>query len=137
MDNLNSSESVLHFQDLMLYRVHEILLIASPYDAYTLEQDGKLTEQILSEYIGMNLSYAPRVWNATSGKSAMGMLKKRNFDLIIVMMRIPDINSIKLGGEIKSKYPKKPIILLAFDESEIKRIPVKQKKFFNEISFVT
>ena len=72
-----------HFQDLMLYRVHEILLIASPYDAYILEQDGKLTEQILSEYIGMNLSYAPRVWNTTSGKSAIEMLSKRNFDLVI------------------------------------------------------
>ena len=42
-------------QDLMLHRVHEILLVASPYDAYTLEQDGRLTEQILHEYLGMNL----------------------------------------------------------------------------------
>ena len=57
----NSIKQNWHFQDLMLYRVHEILLIASPYDAYILEQDGKLTEQILSEYIGMNLNYAPRV----------------------------------------------------------------------------
>ena len=39
----------------MLYRVHEILLIASPYDSYILEEDGRLTEQILGEYIGMNL----------------------------------------------------------------------------------
>ena len=84
MDNLRSSESVLHFQDLMLYRIHEILLIASPYDAYTLEQDGKLTEQILSEYIGMNLSYAPRVWNATSGKEAIGILEKRNLNYRVV-----------------------------------------------------
>jgi len=123
----------LHFQDLMLHRVHEILLIASPYDGYILEQDGKLTEQILSEYIGMNLSYAPRVWNATSGKVAMGMLRKRNFDLVIIMMRIPDMNAIQLGGEIKSKYSKKPIILLAFDESEIKKITRKQKMYFDDI----
>ena len=94
----------LQFQDLMLYRVHEILLIASPYDAFTLEQDGKLTEQILNEYIGMNLSSAPRVWNATSAKTAMGMLSERNFDLIIIMMRIPDMNSIRLGKNIKENY---------------------------------
>ena len=126
-------EQDLHFQDLMLHRVHEILLIASPYDGYTLEQDGKLTEQILSEYIGMNLSYAPRVWNATSAKIATDMLQKRNFDLIIIMMRIPDMNAIQLGGEIKLKYPKKPIILLAFDESEIKEITQKQKMYFDDI----
>ena len=58
------------FQDLMQYRIHEILLVASPYDAFILEEDGKLTEQILTEYIGMNLSYAPRVWNAPSAKKA-------------------------------------------------------------------
>ena len=117
----------INYQDLMLYRIHEILLIASPYDAYILEQDGKLTEQILSEYIGMNLSYAPRVWNVSSGRSAIDMLGKRNFDLIIIMMRIADINSISLGEKIRSRYPKKPIILLAFDESEIKRISMKKK----------
>ena len=61
----------------MQYRIHEILLISSPYDAYILEQDGKLTEQILSEYIGMNLSYAPRVWNVSTGKSAIEMLSKK------------------------------------------------------------
>ena len=121
------------FQDLMLHRVHEILLIASPYDAYILEQDGKLTEQILNEYIGMNLSYAPRVWNAKTAKTAMEMLSKRSFDLIIVMMRIPDMNSIELGVQIKAKYPKKPSILLAFDESEIKRISIEQKKSFDAI----
>jgi len=130
---MNQATQNFNFQDLMLYRVHEILLIASPYDAYILEQDGKLTEQILNEYIGMNLSYAPRVWNATSAKSAMDMLSKRSFDLIIIMMRIPDMNSIDLGIKIKAKYPKKPSILLAFDESEVKRIPIEQKKSFDEI----
>ena len=129
---INKSNPI-DYQDLMLHRIHEILLIASPYDAYILEQDGKLTEQILSEYIGMNLSYAPRVWNVSSGKSAIDMLGKRNFDLIIIMMRIADINSISLGEKIRSRYPKKPIILLAFDESEIKRISMKKRSIFDQI----
>ena len=73
----------------------------------------------------MNLSYAPRVWNVSSGKQAFEMLSKRKFDLVIIMMRIADINSISLGSKIRSQFPKKPIILLAFDESEIKRIQVK------------
>ena len=85
----------------MLYRVHEILLIASPYDSYILEEDGRLTEQILGEYIGMNLSYAPRLWNASSANDAIEMLDNRSFDLIIVMIRISDMNPITLSKKLK------------------------------------
>ena len=49
------------------------------------------------------------------------------------MMRIADINSIELGEKIRKRYPKKPIILLAFDESEIKRISIKQTNIFDQI----
>ena len=70
--NKQNSNIQWGYQDLMQYRIHEILLVSSPYDAFILEEDGKLTEQILSEYIGMNLSYAPRVWNAHSAKNAIG-----------------------------------------------------------------
>ena len=121
------------FQDLMQYRIHEILLVASPYDAFILEEDGKLTEQILTEYIGMNLSYAPRVWNASSAKKANEMINNRFFDLIIVMIRISDIDPFKFSKRLKAKYPKKPIVLLAFDQSEIKHISNKDKKIFDEI----
>ena len=116
------------FQDLMLYRVHEILLIASEYDSYILEEDGRLTEQILNEYMGMNLSYAPRMWNASSASDATDMLRKRTFDLVIIMLRISDMNPFTLSKKIKKAYPEKPIILLAFDESELEHIP----KNYNE-----
>ena len=123
----------LTFHDLMLYRIHEILLIASPYDAFILEQDGKLTEQIMNEYMGMNLSYAPRVRNVPSANEAIELINKRSFDLIIIMMRLSDMSSIKLGEKIKKKYPNKPTVLLAFDESEIKKISYNKKKYFDEI----
>ena len=71
----------INFQDLMLNRIHEILLVASPYDAFILEEDGRLTQQILYEYLGMNLSYAPRVWHAKSAKNGLKMLADRSYDL--------------------------------------------------------
>ena len=117
----------------MLYRVHEILLISSPYDSYILEQDGSLTEQILTEYIGMNLSYAPRLWNASTAGDAISMLETRTFDLIIIMLRISDMSPIKLSAKIKKAYPNKPIILLVFDESELKLLP---KNYSNTIDNV-
>ena len=127
------SEQSPNYQDLMLYRVHEILVIASEYDSYILEEDGRLTEQILNEYIGMNLSYAPRLWNASTAGDAISMLKKRSFDLVIIMLRISDMNPIELSKKIKKSYPNKPIILLSFDESELSLLPVTDLKNIDNI----
>ena len=86
---MKKSDSIeLKYHDLMLHRIHEILLVSSPYDSFILEEDGNLSEQILHEFQGMNLSYAPRVWNASSAKKANQMLKNRFFDLIIVKKQI-------------------------------------------------
>ena len=79
------SKSSFNFQDLMLHRIHEILLVASPYDSFILEEDGRLTQQILYEYLGMNLSYAPRVWHAKNASTGLKMLSDRSYDLVIVM----------------------------------------------------
>jgi len=127
------NEQSPNYQDLMLYRVHEILLIASEYDSYILEEDGRLTEQILNEYIGMNLSYAPRLWNASTAGDAISMLAKRSFDLIIIMLRISDMNPIDLSKKIKKLYPNKPIILLSFDESELSLLPSDDLKNIDNI----
>ena len=81
---------------LMFHRVREILLVASPYDAFILEEDGGLTEQIMTEYIGMNFNYAPRVTRASTAAGAMEYLAKDKFDLVIVMLRIEDTDPISL-----------------------------------------
>ena len=67
----------IDFQDLMPHRIHEILLVASPYDAFILEEDGHLTEQILTEYIGMNFNYAPRVTRVSTGQEAIKIMKNQ------------------------------------------------------------
>ena len=117
----------------MLYRIHEILLIASEYDSYILEEDGRLTEQILNEYIGMNLNYAPRLWKASTAEDAMSMLSQRTLDLVIIMLRISDMNPIKLSKKIKKLYPDKPIVLLVFDESELSVLPKNYLKSIDNI----
>ena len=135
-------EEELHFQDLMLLRVHEILLVASSYDSFILEEEGQLTEQILQEYIGMSLNYAPRVSRSSTAKSAFNKLIKRSFDMVIIMLRISDMDPIQFAEKLRKKYPKTPVFLLAFDESEIKQLPVYIDKikysipFENEISHI-
>ena len=118
----------LTLQDLIFHRIHEILLVASPYDSFVLEEDGRLTEQILHEYMGMNFSNAPRVWQASTAADALTMLSRQDFDLIVVMMRIADMDPILFCSKIKELYPQKPVILLAFDESEIKQLPEEFQK---------
>ena len=113
----------IDFQDLMPHRIHEILLVASPYDAFILEEDGHLTEQILTEYIGMNFTYAPRVNRVSTGQEALKLMREKKFDLVIVMLRIEDQDPISLGKTIKANFPKKPVVLLAFDETELKQLP--------------
>jgi len=113
------------FNNLMSHRVHEILLVASPYDAFILEEDGGLTEQIMTEYIGMNFNYAPRVTRASTATDSMSYLAKDKFDLVIVMLRIEDTDPISLGKSIKKTYSHMPVILLAFDETEIKQLSQK------------
>jgi len=118
----------LTLQDLIFHRIHEILLVASPYDSFVLEEDGRLTEQILHEYMGMNFSNAPRVWQSSTASDALTMLSRQDFDLIVVMMRIADMDPILFCSKIKELYPQKPVVLLAFDESEIKQLPEKFEK---------
>ena len=101
----------IDFQDLMGHRVHEILLVASPYDAFILEEDGHLTEQILTEYIGMNFNYAPRVTRVRTGYQAMQIIKKKKFDLVVMGRRGttkitgPSLGSVSNALVQSSKVP--------------------------------
>ena len=113
------------YHELMVHRVHNILLVSSEYDSFILEEDGELTEQILAEYIGMNFNYAPVVTTANTGAKAIDLLNKNKFDLVIVMLRIEDNDPISLGTSIKNLYPRKPVVLLVFDESEIRLLSDK------------
>ncbi len=118
-----SEQIKLDLQDLMLYRVHEILLVASSYDAFVLEEDGRLTEQIINEYLKMNFYESPRLWRVESGEKTLKLFKKRNFDVVILMMRIKDMDFLKIAEQLRKLNPNIPIILLVFDIYEIDLIP--------------
>ena len=82
------------FQDLMQKRVFNVLLIASPYDAFMIEEDGRIEEQLFFEYVALNLSSPPRVTQARNYASAMEKLAEKHFDLIIAIPNV-DINPIR------------------------------------------
>jgi len=111
------------FHSLMPHRVREVLVVSSPYEAFTLEEDASLTEQIFTEYSELNLTSAPRVTHVTSGEEALQALQERRFDLVIPMIRLADMDVFALGRKIKELRPGRPVVMLALDDNELKRLP--------------
>ena len=105
------------FHDLMTYRVHEILLVASLYDSFILESDGSLFEQIYGEYYKLNLTSAPRVTSAYTYDSAVDLLSAKKYDLVIIMASIDVDGPIELAKKIKKSHVDLPILLLAMNNS--------------------
>ena len=103
---------------MMQHRVHEILLISSLYDAFKLEEDGRLGEMIFTEYQDMNLSSAPRITRVSTGDHALRKLRARHYDLVITMTRISDMNPFEMGRKIKKKHESIPVIMLASNRRE-------------------
>jgi CheY-like chemotaxis protein len=101
------------FHELMSIKVFEILLVASPYDAYILEEDGSLASKIINEYRGLNLSRPPRITQAATAAQAMDMLDQKPFHLVIAMPHLDDMDVFELGRQIKHTHADLPVVLLA------------------------
>ncbi len=111
------------FHELMSNKVLEILLVASPYDAYILEEDGSLAAKIIYEYRGLNLSRPPRITHVANANEAMKSLDGNAFDLVIAMPHLDDMNAFDLGIAIKAKRPDLPVVLLAHSEKGVYPAP--------------
>ena len=103
------------FSDLMGYRVAEILLVASDYDAFILEEDGQLTELMFQAFHHLegNRGEAPRFTSARSGREALALLGQRSFDLLVTTARLPDLSIQELGFQAKATCPGLPVGVLA------------------------
>jgi hypothetical protein len=101
------------FTNLMKKRIYHVLLISSVYDAFMLEDDGRIDEQIFNEYVSLNLRYPPNFILTTSEQEANEKLENEDVDLIIFMLSAEEKETYMLAEKIKSKYPDIPIVVLA------------------------
>jgi DNA-binding NarL/FixJ family response regulator len=103
------------FSALMKYRIIEILLVASHYDSFILEEDGQLTELVIEEYrnLDLNLRFAPRFTRASEAAEALRLIEERDFDMVITTPRLPDMEIGKLVHLIKEKDSTLPVGLIA------------------------
>jgi len=108
------------FQNLMRYRVSDILLVSSLYDLYVFEEDGRIYELLRHEYQGLNLSHSPEITRVSSAKEAIEMAKKeKRFNLIITTQHIEDMPAFKMAELVKKSKLNIPVILLAYDNREL------------------
>ncbi len=130
--NLNNHDPHFKiFHELMAFRVQEILLVSSPYDAYILEEDGSMASRIIHEYNGLNLSRPPRLTRGADAEQAMLLLQERHFDLIVTMAHLGGMAGCEFGRQARRKYPDIPVILLTHSV----RDAVSQAGFFSEPCF--
>ncbi|MDX9772537.1 MAG: PEP/pyruvate-binding domain-containing protein [Bacteroidales bacterium] len=110
LDRHNAERDVFH--DLMPFIVREILLVASLYDAYSIEGEGRFSDYMLGEYYQMSLTTIPRITGVSGEDEAFSRLEARHYDMIIIMVGVDKNNPMKLCRKIKEKYPYIPTYLL-------------------------
>ena len=73
------------FVNLMMRRIYNVLIVANPYDAFMLEDDGRVEEKIYNEYMSLGLRYPPMFIQVSTTEEAEAVLKTTSIDLVICM----------------------------------------------------
>lgn len=107
----------------MPFRVSEILLVSSAYDAFVLEEDGSLSDRLFTEFSELDPYGVPRMTHVTTASAAMQLLYARRFDMVITVVRVEDTEVSEFSRRIKAGFPDMPVVLLTFDESEVAHFP--------------
>ena len=107
------------FHNLMPFKVREILLVSSLYDAFIVEEEGLISEMVIWEYRHLLLSSPPRVTHVASGKEALSRVITGKYDLVITMSKNIGMNPYEFGRSIKKECPNLPVIILATDATDL------------------
>lgn len=115
------------YHDLMPFKVKEILLMASLYDAYNIEKEGKFAEYVLGEFQHLNLTSIPRITGVSTIEEAMEQLRKKHFDLVIVMVGVDRRIPIELSCLVKREFPYVPVFLLLNNDRDLALFDTKSE----------
>lgn len=117
---MKTSFSPREFETLMQSHVQKILLVTSTYDQFILEEDGRIEQQIMTEYAELNLTNPPHFVNCNSGQEALQRLEEESFDVIITLFNIGTLSPFEFAKKVK-KMTSTPIVLLTSFSHEITR----------------
>ncbi len=104
---------------LTSFKIRDVLVISSLYNYFNMEEGGMLDSQIVSEYKGLRLENPPRIVGVFSADDALQLLKERDFDMVLIVPHLENVDPFVLGLEIKSIHPNTPVILLSQNTRQI------------------
>ncbi len=107
-------------QDLMRFRVQNILFVSSLYESFIMSEDGQLNELILTKFLDLNLSQAPNLTRVPSGAEALELARRQHFDVIITSLQLGDMNAVQLVRQVRDAGLGLPVLVLAYDHRELK-----------------
>ncbi|RLD42904.1 MAG: phosphoenolpyruvate synthase [Bacteroidetes bacterium] len=111
----------VEFGQLMSKRINKVLLICSEYDAFMLEEDGRIDEQIFNEYVALNLRYPPQFIQVSTADDVFYTMDDQQIDLVINMLSVEGMDPFVLSNKIKEKFENIPIVALTPFSREISK----------------
>lgn len=138
LDNIKNVEIGKNqdFRDLMKFHVQEILLVSSLYDAFILEEDGRLSHRIFGNFMDLDLHYIPRITQVSSAKEALESLSRQHYDLVITMPRLSDMSPLDFGAKAKKLIKGIPVILLTYAPVKTELlIKIRKRKSIDKIFY--
>ncbi len=100
------------FVNLMMRRIYNVLIVANPYDAFMLEDDGRVEEKIYNEYMQLGLRYPPTFTQVSTIEEAEKILDTLKIDLVICMPGNADNDAFTVARAIKGKFPEIHCVVL-------------------------
>lgn len=108
--------------DLMAYKVRRVLLVASMYDYFMLEEDGRLVDLLGQDYNKHNLGYVPVLYRADDGAGALREIESCDFDLVVTVMHLKDMDPFLFGRQAKRLKPGLPVVMLAYNTPDLHQL---------------
>lgn len=108
------------FQELMSFKVTEVLLVATHYDSYSIVREGRFFDKIFGEYLQLNLFSAPRITSVASHDEALSLISERRFDMVILMAGLDKQMPVSLSKEIRRVHSELPILLMVNNNEDLK-----------------
>jgi CheY-like chemotaxis protein len=122
---VDAEERFEGFENLMPFKVHNILLVSSLYDSFILREDGRLNELLIDQSLDLSPEHVPGITHVSSCAEAVELARSQQFNLIVTNLAVGDMNAAQLAREVKRAGLDVPVVVLAYDYREIKNFVLR------------